>query len=36
MYSQTGIKLNKTIKDSPDMNSMFKGSKLSGIFNSLN
>ncbi len=30
MYSQSGIKLTKTPKDSPEINSMFKGSKLSG------
>ena len=31
MNTYNGMKINKTVKDSPDMNSMFKTSKISGI-----
>jgi len=33
MTTYNGMKINKSIKDSPDMNSLFKTSKISGIFN---
>lgn len=35
MNAYNGMKLNKTVKDSPDLNSMFKTSKISGIYNNL-